>query len=349
DGDQDAVWSALHVFSDVYPRMWENGATYLKATANGTLDPAKAFFDSTTAWGIDAKISGSGNMGSAGYAADLDADGDLDYIANLWSSSRTYKVYRNDSNLKSANWLKVELIGAVSPAQGTGARVEVELNNATAARPAQAATGSRYEIVIGSYTWQQAKMDAEKRGGHLVTMSTEQEWTDVKTLIASKGTTNTYWGGATDEVKSGDWKWIDGTAVTLSKWSASEPNEYFGPNSENHLQIYSDGTWNDLPSNYTLVGYICEYERPASTTANSKVAQYLGPETGAVTESSLTFGLADKSQAAKVTVYWPSGLRSILENVAGNRTIQIYEADELPLPRSTDEGDVIAWGANPNG
>ena len=349
DGDQDAVWSALHVFSDVYPRMWENGATYLKATANGTLDPAKAFFDSTTAWGIDAKISGSGNMGSAGYAADLDADGDLDYIANLWSSSRTYKVYRNDSNLKSANWLKVELIGAVSPAQGTGARVEVELNNAIAARPAQAATGSRYEIVIGSYTWQQAKMDAEKRGGHLVTMSTEQEWTDVKTLIASKGTTNTYWGGATDEVKSGDWKWIDGTAVTLSKWSASEPNEYFGPNSENHLQIYSDGTWNDLPSNYTLVGYICEYERPASTTANTKVAQYLGPETGAVTESSLTFGLADKSQAAKVTVYWPSGLRSILENVAGNRTIQIYEADELPLPRPTDEGDVIAWGANPNG
>jgi len=349
DGDQDAVWSALHVFSDVYPRMWENGATYLKATANGTLDPAKAFFDSTTAWGIDAKISGSGNMGSAGYAADLDADGDLDYIANLWSSIRTYKVYRNDSNLKSANWLKVELIGAVSPAQGTGARVEVELNNATAARPAQAATGSRYEIVIGSYTWQQAKMDAEKRGGHLVTMATEQEWNDVKALIAARGTTNTYWGGATDEVKSGDWKWIDGTAVTLSKWSASEPNEYFGPNSENHLQIYSDGTWNDLPSNYTLVGYICEYERPASTTANSKVAQYLGPETGAVTESSLTFGLADKTQAAKVTVYWPSGLRSILENVAGNRTIQIREADELPLPRPTEEGDVIAWGANPNG
>jgi alpha-tubulin suppressor-like RCC1 family protein len=350
DGDQDAVWSALHVFSDVYPRMWENGATYLKATGNGTLNPAKAFFDSTTAWGIDARISGSGNMGSAGYAADLDADGDLDYIANLWSSSRTYKVYRNDSNLRSANWLKVELIGAVSPAQGTGARVEVELNNATAPRPAQAATGSRYEIVIGSFTWQQAKLDAEKRGGHLVTMSTEQEWNEVKTLIASRGTTNTYWGGATDEVKSGDWKWIDGTAVTLSKWSASEPNEYFGPNSENHLHIYSDGTWNDLPGTSTwVVGYICEYQRPASTTANSKVAQYLGPETGAVTESGLTFGLADKSQAARVTVHWPSGLRSILENVAGNRTIQIYEADELPLPRSTDEGDVIAWGANPNG
>jgi hypothetical protein len=116
--------------------MWENGATYLKATANGTVDPAKAFYDATADWGVDAKISGSGNMGSAGYTADLDGDGDLDFVTNLWSNTTTFKVYRNDSNLRQANWLKVELIGAVSPAQGTGARVEVELNNATAARPA---------------------------------------------------------------------------------------------------------------------------------------------------------------------------------------------------------------------
>jgi formylglycine-generating enzyme required for sulfatase activity len=350
DGDQDAVWSALHVFSDVYPRMWENGATYLKSVGNGTLDPAKAFFDSTTAWGIDAKISGSGNMGSAGYAADLDADGDLDYIANLWSSNRTYKVYRNDSNLRSANWLKVELIGAVSPAQGTGARVEVELSNATITRPALSASGSSYEIVLGTFTWHQAKLDAEKRGGHLVTISSEQEWNDVKAVLDARGTANSYWGGASDEAQNGTWKWIDGSSMTFTKWAAGEPNEYYGPASENHLHIYSNGLWNDLPGqDYRPAGYICEYERPASTTANSKVAQYLGPETGAITESSLTFGLADKSQAAKVTVHWPSGLRSILENVAGNRTIQIYEADELPLPRSTDEGDVIAWGANPNG
>jgi formylglycine-generating enzyme required for sulfatase activity len=350
DGDQDAVWSALHVFSDVYPRMWENGATYLKSVGNGTLNPAKAFFDSTTAWGIDAKISGSGNMGSAGYAADLDADGDLDYIANLWSSSRTYKVYRNDSNLRSANWLKVELIGAVSPAQGTGARVEVELSNATITRPALSASGSSYEIVLGTFTWHQAKLDAEKRGGHLVTISSEQEWNDVKAVLDARGTANSYWGGASDEAQNGTWKWIDGSSMTFTKWAAGEPNEYYGPASENHLHIYSNGLWNDLPGqDYRPAGYICEYERPASTTANSKVAQYLGPETGAISESSLTFGLADKSQAAKVTVHWPSGLRSILENVAGNRTIQIYEADELPLPRSTDEGDVIAWGANPNG
>jgi formylglycine-generating enzyme required for sulfatase activity len=350
DGDQDAVWSALHVFSDVYPRMWENGATYLKSVGNGTLNPANAFFDSTTAWGIDARISGSGNMGSAGYAADLDADGDLDYIANLWSSSRTYKVYRNDSNLRSANWLKVELIGAVSPAQGTGARVEVELSNATITRPALSASGSSYEIVLGTFTWHQAKLDAEKRGGHLVTISSEQEWNDVKAVLDARGTANSYWGGASDEAQNGTWKWIDGSSMTFTKWAAGEPNEYYGPASENHLHIYSNGLWNDLPGqDYRPAGYICEYERPASTTANSKVAQYLGPETGAITESSLTFGLANKAQAARVTVHWPSGLKSILENVAGNRTIQIYEADELPLPRSTDEGDVIAWGANPNG
>jgi formylglycine-generating enzyme required for sulfatase activity len=350
DGDQDAVWSSLHVFSDVYPRMWENGATYLKAAGNGTVDPAKAFFDSTTAWGIDAKISGFGNMGSSGYAADLDGDGDLDYIANLWSSNRTYKVYRNDSNLRQANWLKVELVGAVSPAQGTGARVEVELNNATAARPAQAAAGSRYEVVRGNFTWPQAKADAEKRGGHLATIGSEAEWNEVKAL-ATDGTT---WLGATDELLEGTWRWVDGTPWTYNAWSPGQPdNSAYGDKRrpQHYLAMVPWGqiVWDDREFNEGGIAYICEYERPASTTANSKVAQYLGPETGAVTESSLTFGLADKSQAARVTVYWPSGLRSILENVAGNRTIQIREADELPLPRPTDEGDVIAWGANPNG
>jgi formylglycine-generating enzyme required for sulfatase activity len=351
DGDQDAVWTSLHVFKDVYPRMWENGATYLKATANGTVDPAKAFYDATTDWGVTAKISGSGNMGSAGYTADLDGDGDLDFVTNLWSNTTTFKVYRNDSNLRQANWLKVELLGAVSPAQGTGARVEVELKDATAKKPSQVTGASRYEIVTGNFTWTQAKADAEARGGHLATITSLAE---KNVMIASLGGLEAisawaYWIGA--KYDSGSWKWINSEPWLYTDWSSvdgqggNEPYAVFFGMAQGSGYELSRGRWGDLYDGFNL-GYLLERENPTATT---KLAQYLGSDIGSATNSSLTFGLADKTQAAKVTVYWPSGLKSVLENVDGNRTIQIREADELPLPRPTDEGDVIAWGANPNG
>jgi formylglycine-generating enzyme required for sulfatase activity len=354
DGDQDAVWTSLHVFKDVYPRMWENGATYLKATANGTVDPAKAFYDSTTDWGVTAKIAGSGNMGSAGYAADLDGDGDLDFVTNLWSNTTTYKIYRNDSNLRQANWLKVELIGAVSPAQGTGARVEVELKDATAKKPSQLTGASRYEMVSGSFSWSQAKAHAEAKGGHLATITSENEWNQIVGVIGQNAAVyQCYWLGASDADQEGSWRWITGEPWGYQRWMSGEPNNSYGEGrTENYLQAnhpgHSPGTWNDVLDNWPMP-YLLEYDQPNSSTTTTKLAQYLGYDSGAATLGSLTFGLADKTQAAKVTVFWPSGLKSVLENVDGNRTIQIREADELPLPRPTDEGDVIAWGANPNG
>ncbi|MCX6964698.1 MAG: putative Ig domain-containing protein [Verrucomicrobia bacterium] len=366
DGDQDAVWTSLHTFANIYPRMWENGATYLKATSNGTVDPAKAFFDSTTDWGIDAKIPGGGNLGSDGYTADLDGDGDLDFVVwanNGWGAGKYFKVYRNDSDLKQSNWLKVELVGAISPAQGTGARVEVELKDTKTNKPAQVAGVSRYEIVTGNFTWTQAIADAENKGGHLATITSANEWQNIQQSLGSSLNGKNLWLGATDAEQEGVWKWITGETWGYTRWLPGQPDNS-GNEAYLHIIGYEDSQqrWNDLPdeplkrsgSSYEFfdgrrgnMHYLLEREDSIATT--STLAQYLGADTGSATKSSLTFGLADKAQAAKVTVYWPSGLKSVLENVAANQVIQIHEIDELPPERPTQEGDVIAWGANPNG
>lgn len=115
DNDLDAVWTGLHNFANIYPRMWEN-------LSGGS------FQDSTSAWGVTASIPGSGNLGSGGYAADLDGDGDQDFVVqgwNGWGPEKYFRIYRNDANVRGSKWLKVELVGLVSPAQGRGARVEV--------------------------------------------------------------------------------------------------------------------------------------------------------------------------------------------------------------------------------
>ncbi len=117
DQDVDAVWTQLHNFSDMYMRMWSN-------TGSGT------FQDMTDSWGITPKIS-SGNLFNGGYVADLDGDGDQDFVSvlgNGWGSEHYYNVYRNNAVEKGNGWLKVRLRGVASPAQGVGARVEVQAN-----------------------------------------------------------------------------------------------------------------------------------------------------------------------------------------------------------------------------
>ena len=94
------------------------------------------------------------------------------------------------------------------------------------------------------------------------------------------------------------------------------------------------------------------------TTAKPKVTQLLGPDNGNKAKNNLVFGLAKKSSADRVTVYWPSGeVVTRRENVPAcdpynyrpsYRTLRIPESDALPKP-STLLGRVIPWGASPNG
>ncbi len=112
DGDVDAVWTGLHNFSNIYPRMWRN-------------DGALAFSDVTATWGVTARIPGWGNLGMNGYHADLDGDGDFDFVVDMWGSGRVFSIYRNNAVQSGANWLGIKLIASSSAPNGLGARVEV--------------------------------------------------------------------------------------------------------------------------------------------------------------------------------------------------------------------------------
>jgi hypothetical protein len=120
DNDLDAVWTSLHNFSDIYPRIWRN-------------DGNRRFSDVTGDWGLQDRIE-SGNLGMGGYFADLDGDGDLDFVVELsngWGDERIFSVYRNDAVDTGSTWLKVKLKSSASPSFGLGARVEVTANGKT--------------------------------------------------------------------------------------------------------------------------------------------------------------------------------------------------------------------------
>ena len=121
DLDLDAVWTGLHNFSNLYPRMWRN-------------DGAETFTDVTSLWKVDVAIPNFGNLGMGGTASDLDNDGDQDLVVQLgngWGPERFRKVYRNDAVESGRNWLKVRLVGTASPRDGRGARVVVQAGGKT--------------------------------------------------------------------------------------------------------------------------------------------------------------------------------------------------------------------------
>ena len=120
----------------------------------------------------------------------------------------------------------------------------------------------RFEVVTGTFTWIQAKLDAENRGGKLACIKNAEDQSSVEAVMQG----GSYWIGGTDEVTEGQWKWVDGEAMSFENWAAGEPNDTNG--GENALQIYPSGEWNDLPTNSTsLGGYIIEFNSDDSRSS----------------------------------------------------------------------------------
>jgi hypothetical protein len=67
----------------------------------------------------------------------------------------------------------------------------------------------RYALVAGDFSWPEASADAAARGGHLLTLSSSEEWHAVRTIVGdSLWSTGALWLGATDEVQEGVWRWV---------------------------------------------------------------------------------------------------------------------------------------------
>lgn len=117
------------------------------------------------------------------------------------------------------------------------------------------ATPKQYALVTGSFTWDEARVDAHSKGGQLATVKSASDLDAIKPILAG----NTAWLGASDAETEGQWKWVDGTAMDYSNWASGEPNN--GGGDEDALQIYSSplGKWNDFPGEAPMSAYVIEY------------------------------------------------------------------------------------------
>ena len=133
--------------------------------------------------------------------------------------------------------------------------------------------GHKYELYNESMTWESAKLFCEKKGGHLVTISDEKENEFVNGMRCRKLSTDyqqSIWLGGSDAANEGTWSWITGEPFTYSNWEPNEPN---GGTSQNYLQMYSSGNWDDV-QNEAGRFVVCEYDsvQPKQTPVASSLS-----------------------------------------------------------------------------
>ena len=127
------------------------------------------------------------------------------------------------------------------------------------------AVPNTYQLFNTPKTYNGAKAYCESLGGHLVTITSQEEQDVIDALIAKESTMDSYFAGMK---KSGDKfvKWSTGEPLVYTNFDYGEPN---GGNWQDVLQIWGAphgddaGTWDDVEESSgdnMKTGFICEWE-----------------------------------------------------------------------------------------
>ena len=131
--------------------------------------------------------------------------------------------------------------------------------------------GHTYLVLNDSMTWAQADEYCELIGGHLATITSQEENDFIKYLTLNAGKA-IYWLGGMEDQSTGEWFWITGEKWDYTNWNVREPTggQYyltFLSDSANLIASWAlYGCWLDNPnagtSGWTLerTGLICEWD-----------------------------------------------------------------------------------------
>jgi serine/threonine protein kinase/formylglycine-generating enzyme required for sulfatase activity len=118
---------------------------------------------------------------------------------------------------------------------------------------------NEYQLITTPMTWHQAIEHCRSLGGYLCCLETEEERQFVARLLP----TETWaWLGGTDEYSEGEWKWINGSPWTITKWGGNEPNNAY--DAEHSLVIDSAGSlWDRFAAD--RMPFVCEWDDKAAS------------------------------------------------------------------------------------
>lgn len=174
----------------------------------------------------------------------------------------------------------------------------------------------QYKIFYDTLTWEEAKAACEAMGGHLATITSEEEQQE---LNSCNGGNHNLWIGGYKNA-DGQWCWVTGEPWKYENWGEGEPNNSSNVVADESCVAMWPEKWNDLANGniYEQSGYICEWE--ASDSENDAVDDgYAGHVYDFYTlpESEWESGPITWEQAER-RCEWKGGHLAVIESQAEN-------------------------------
>lgn len=174
----------------------------------------------------------------------------------------------------------------------------------------------KYEIFHDTLTWEEAKAACEAKGGHLATITSQEE----QKLIESLNTQNSkLWIGGYKN-SAGEWCWVTGEPWKYQNWGDGEPNNSSNVVADESCVAVWPVKWNDLANSntYEQSGYICEWEA-SDVAEETQVEGYTGHlyEFYTLPESEWESGPITWQQAER-RCEWKGGHLAVIESSTEN-------------------------------
>ena len=183
-------------------------------------------------------------------------------------------------------------------------------------RPFEPNGEHQYQIFYDKLTWEEAKAACEAKGGHLATITSEEEQ---KKLNLYNGGNHNLWIGGYKNAE-GQWCWVTGEPWEYENWGDGEPNNSSNVVADENCVAMWPEKWNDLANSntYEQSGYICEWEA-SNAAEETQVEGYTGHlyEFYTLPESEWESGPITWQQAER-RCEWKGGHLAVIESLTEN-------------------------------
>lgn len=108
--------------------------------------------------------------------------------------------------------------------------------------------GHHYVFIPERKTWKDAKKYATSMGGHLVTITSQNEQRAIESLLNISGNIYPTWIGLTDNIQEGVFKWVTGERLEYMNWGPNNPDNWKSRGiTQNYVWIgyLNLGKWDD--------------------------------------------------------------------------------------------------------
>jgi len=177
-------------------------------------------------------------------------------LKELWQLEEANAIYDSLGNYSYAQRMGIERISAVHLRDDATSEMSETFT-------APDGSTHRYRIFKGVPRWIEAEAFCRALGGHLATMTSEEENTFVYQFMRDSGFTTAYFG-LVDHERDNVWEWITGEPVDYCPWDSEEPSrgrsEYYGMYFYKHKGTWNNAHFYEKAKSDPGCSFICEWD-----------------------------------------------------------------------------------------